>query len=493
MMRGGYALFGVNEFGARAHSIVCTLALMGLVYGMGCRWFGPRIGLYAAAALPLTLQFLIHGRSTVADLPMVLGVAAAHLAWFELLCDGRDRYPWPWFWTAYLGLGLGFLAKGPIALLVPLVTLALYRWVIWRRPIAWRRLKFGWGGLVVLGVLAPWGIPALILTQGEFWDVGIGYHVVERGVRAFNSRLFLPFYYPLTALISLFPWIAFAGGAWLAIRARWSRSNAWLLSWFLSPYLIFLFYSTQLPHYVMPGYPAFLLMVAQAAGGAAPELRWGKILLWLAGIVAAVAYLAMLALTLLAPPLRPVGVGGMFLVAGLTAAGLLYWRPTGPGLAVAVVLAGAGTILIAQGLRSVSPAVQLAQSAFGEIGPSTGLFWGRFQEPSLVFYSRAGWLPADNEQIAVDILRRSPDTLMVLKEAERDLEDALVERMNRWRGLKGPVPGKDHREENQRILAAASVSPDRVLRVDGVNVARSSWVTLLCVEPARPPTVTEPR
>ena len=63
--------------------------------------------------------------------------------------------------------GLGFLAKGPIAW-TPLLTVAVV--IIYTRD--WqllRRFKFVGGILLMLSVVALWGIPALIQTHGEFF------------------------------------------------------------------------------------------------------------------------------------------------------------------------------------------------------------------------------------------------------------------------------------------------------------------------------------
>ena len=68
--------------------------------------------------------------------------------------------------------------------------------------------------LGAFAIVCSWGIPALIRTNGEFFRVGIGRHVVERsfnvmeghGANSWNTYLAaMPFYF-LTVFISFFPW-----------------------------------------------------------------------------------------------------------------------------------------------------------------------------------------------------------------------------------------------------------------------------------------------
>ncbi len=68
-------------------------------------------------------------------------------------------------------LALGFLAKGPEAWL-PLAG----AWIAGRRRPAQMALELA----AAIAVVALWAAPALIQTQGEFYRVGIGRHVIHR-------------------------------------------------------------------------------------------------------------------------------------------------------------------------------------------------------------------------------------------------------------------------------------------------------------------------
>ena len=72
-----------------------------------------------------------------------------------------------------------------------------------KTPLA-RRFAFGRGLLLMLSIVALWGIPALIQTHGQFFVVGIGRHVIGRSFATMEGHgadslgmylLLLPFYF----------------------------------------------------------------------------------------------------------------------------------------------------------------------------------------------------------------------------------------------------------------------------------------------------------
>ena len=360
LMRFGYAVFGVSELGARMHSIVCTILIALAVFWAGRRWFTGTVGFGAAFGLLTSLQFILNGRSCIADMPMVLAVTVAQICLFELLVDTDEAKHSGWMWTLYVSLGLGFLAKGPIAILVPLLSTLLFRFLLWRKPLPWKNLQLHIGLLIVLVIIAAWGIPALLKTRGLFWDVGMGKHVVKRGVEIFNARRYIPVFYLVTIFLSLFPWIAFAGNGWYVLRQRWDQKNAFLLSWFVAPYLIFTFYATQLPHYVMPGFAAFFLIMAQVLETPLQPRNWTRH--WFRIVLAvAIAVICAVLFWLLFVPFQASaadlrwslwGVIGIF--SGLVTMAVLFRFGGKAWLWLAVVMVGVGLMSLGTGRRRVS-------------------------------------------------------------------------------------------------------------------------------------------
>lgn len=491
-MRLHYALFGMNELAARLHTVVAVWLVALVCAALGRRIAGGRAGLAAGAAWILTLQVFIHGRLCVADMPLVLLVTATCWALMELLIF--DPKPAPdqrfnrWHWLLWGALGLGFLAKGPIALLVPGLALVLWRLAFWRKGVAWGRLKVWPGLLIALALVAGWGIPALVETQGLFWKVGMGEHVVKRGTTAFNGRFPIPGYYLATALISLFPWVALLPQVWRWVRARWNAQAAFLTSWLVAPYVIFSLYATQLPHYVMPGFPAaMLLMAGWCPGSGGPEKRrwwtWLPVLLFFAlglavlggvmGFRNLIAAQGGQAWPLLAGLFA---LGCMLCLLALIGAGLTMRGERRRGslvvLAIQVLLLGGSVQVLTQQIRSLHPAVQLAAKA-GPLPPEVELAGWQFQEPSLIFHFDHHWKFYGKLDSLAGRMKRPGARVVVLLRREWTLDKALRD----WRtGKPAGEPDKNFSIEVDQLMAA---HPDyEVMEFHGFNAARASWVEL---------------
>src|SRR5262245_36781779 len=251
-----YQIFGENDFAARFPSAIAAALTAILLFVWGRREGGEKLGWLAAIIFTLSLQTFIHAKAAVADMWLVLFVTLASWAGYELLqrptpnppSQGYgaasaqrptlnqgaavSRPPWAiWkspFVVFYFSLALGFLAKGPIAW-TPLLTVGVL--IIYTRDWqAVRHLKFVGGILLTLVVIAFWGVPALIQTNGQFFTVGIGRHVVTRSFMTLEGHgassigmymLLLPFYF-VTVFISFFPWSIKL--PWL-VRKLWRREK----------------------------------------------------------------------------------------------------------------------------------------------------------------------------------------------------------------------------------------------------------------------------
>jgi 4-amino-4-deoxy-L-arabinose transferase-like glycosyltransferase len=201
-------------------------------------------------------------------MPMVLAVTAAAWSGWEWLHGPRERrlITGMLFWVS---MAIGFLAKGPIAL-VPIAMVAIAtRRVPGRRPAA---VAWIGGALLMLVVIGAWGVPALLGTGGEFARVGLGKHVVARSFSPLEGHgavglvgylATLPMYF-VTVFGSLFPW-----SIWLVPAARFYRNRErlgdrerYLLAGCGIVFAIFTVSRTKLPHYTLPAFPFLALLLA---------------------------------------------------------------------------------------------------------------------------------------------------------------------------------------------------------------------------------------
>ena len=279
-----YELIGETPFAARLPSALFATATAVLLALWGRRLGNALAGVYAGLMLVTCLQCLIHGRLAVADMPMVFFVTLAMWSGWEMTRpEARGKFGW---WVLFnLALGLGFLAKGPVAWL-PLLGLILARW---RRPADF---KLPWlvtltGFCLSVALVGLWGVPALLQTHGEFFKVGIGRHVIFRsfgimeghgGAGLLGFLATLPLYY-LTFFFSFFPW-AFAVPKWL--RRWWPNRETDPFGWYLIVqaavvFVVFSLVRTKLPHYTLPAFPILALWLSLRVASEPNAAAWMRL------------------------------------------------------------------------------------------------------------------------------------------------------------------------------------------------------------------------
>jgi 4-amino-4-deoxy-L-arabinose transferase-like glycosyltransferase len=286
-----YKIFGQHDFAARFPSAIAAGLTALSIFAWGSRVGTARVGWWSAIIFTLSLQTFLHAKAAVADMWLVLFVTSAHWAGYELLRDRLSpaadqtsdlkHQKSHWWWFFYLSLALGFLAKGPIGW-IPLLTVGSTMIFLRETPSA-RQFAFGRGLLLMLSIVALWGIPALIQTHGQFFAVGIGRHVIGRSLATMEGHgassfwmylLLLPFYF-VTLFLSFFPW---------SIKLPWLTRKAWrrrdeidnyLITGVAVIFIIFTLVKTKLPHYTLPAFPLLALLLARrlAAENAAYFLR----------------------------------------------------------------------------------------------------------------------------------------------------------------------------------------------------------------------------
>src|SRR3984893_13695643 len=109
-----YNVLGENDFAARFPSVIFAALAAVATWIFANRMYGPRVGVWSGIIFATSLQVFIHARAAVADMPLVFFFLTATWADWERLRNPKSAF---WRWTFYLSLGLGFLEKGPLALL----------------------------------------------------------------------------------------------------------------------------------------------------------------------------------------------------------------------------------------------------------------------------------------------------------------------------------------------------------------------------------------
>ena len=184
-----------------------------------------------------------------------------------------ERPNGPGAWLFFVGLGLGLLAKGPIA--VVLVAMPVAVWAIWCRDIGWLWRSLPWfrGTLLTAVIAGPWYLSAEVSSPGflEYFLIGEHfYRFIDSGWTGDlygNAHARPPGTIWLYGLVGLLPWSLVA--VYAVVRARLHRPQSFpandqdrfLILAATSPLVFFTLAGNVLPAYVMPCLPALAALL----------------------------------------------------------------------------------------------------------------------------------------------------------------------------------------------------------------------------------------
>ena len=148
---GVYRAFGANEFTARLPGTLAGIAVGALIGAFGTTFFGRRTGWLAAFTWLTTALVFVFSRDAGLEFWLVLFMGLALYGFVRGLEDGR------WLYAAYVGMALGFLVKGPMGVLWPLVSVFL--WLALTGKWSERRRLWHARPFLVFALLAlPWPV-----------------------------------------------------------------------------------------------------------------------------------------------------------------------------------------------------------------------------------------------------------------------------------------------------------------------------------------------
>lgn len=262
MFHLGWVLFGVNEWWPRLVVPLFSAAGLLLTMGLGRRLWPQHLGLGGEAALVLaaTLLWGVFATSVMFDVILACWVLVGMHGLLDAAAGKRRG-----FGLLAVAIGLGVLTKGPVILLHLLPAAVLAPW--WNPGLVWRRW-FGGLLLAVAGgaaIALAWAIPAGV-SGGEAYRNAIFWgQTADRVVQSFAHRRPFWWYVPLLPVL-LFPWFvwpAFWRALRMHVRQGLDRGTRFCLAWMLPVFLAFCFISGKQPHYLIPLFPAFALLLVR--------------------------------------------------------------------------------------------------------------------------------------------------------------------------------------------------------------------------------------
>ena len=253
------ALLGPTEWAFRLPSALSASGWAAMTFFFVRRFYGVERAALAAVVLATSLGVFIIGRAATADALLNMLVAASMFSAWLHLSTGERR----WLYATHAAIGLGVLAKGPVAILVPLATTFIFCFL--KRDLrTWARAVFDWRALALLvAIAAPWYIVILAKEGRGFIDGFIMKHNVGRFTGPVSGHAgSLVYYFPWLIALTL-PFTALLFPVARRIREIWRDDlQAYLVVWFGFVFLFFSFSGTKLPHYILYGYTGLAILMA---------------------------------------------------------------------------------------------------------------------------------------------------------------------------------------------------------------------------------------
>jgi 4-amino-4-deoxy-L-arabinose transferase-like glycosyltransferase len=378
-----FAVGGKSELSARLVPAVSALAGVFATWFFTARVFDHRRATTAAAILATAPLYAVMAQVLTTDMLLSSLVTVSLFAFF-LSWQERRRWRLSLFYSA---MGLGTLAKGPVAIVIPLLAAAIF--LAWRKELAGAAARFRIlpGLTLTLAIAAPWFVMATLRVP-DF----AGVYFLDEHIRRFFEPTFShpePFYFFVPVLIIRFlPWSILAPLAAPGATANRAARDFCLIAAGVI-FVLFSAASGKLIPYILPAFAPLAVVVADIVLSA-PALGPG-------GATAGARRLAFAAPIVL-------GLVGAVMVGAATAAPMLstpYAMAARPAILAAGVIAIAGGIVAAVFHRRTAaiPAIIVATMAAAILDGS----YARIQAEPLRSYA----------SLCRQVAARAPDATLI--------------------------------------------------------------------------------
>lgn len=408
MIALGQALFGQNLFGVRIASALSLGLSVLLAYRVAERMWGDWRTSFACAVVFMSFALIAAGSGYAnLDPQFSLWMNLAGVAlWYAT--DNRGSHARLSGWLLLgVACGMGFLTKGFLALLLPVLVAVPY--MLWQRRFL-ELVRFGpVAVLVAVAIALPWAL-TINAQEADFWRYFFWDEHIRRfaGDDAQHAEDWW-YYLPLLVVCSL-PWIALLPDT---LRHGWRRkmfpAHGFIALWFLLPLAFFSVAKGKLPSYIMPCMLPLALLIGHSLAAAVSA---GKVRLLRcnAGLNVALGFAGLVAVLVLQVR-RPIYVNEpwhlaltlMAIVGWTLLNALALWRPArlwaAPAAAIGLVLALLPAALPSSVVHNKTPDVFISSHASdiagarhllsNELGTASALAW-HTRNPDVTLLNTAG-------------------------------------------------------------------------------------------------------
>lgn len=264
-----YSIFGVSDWAARLPSALdAALLVLGVYFFL--RRFRPGFELDGALITASSAGIAGYAHAASMDMALATAFGIGMLNWWAWRESRKKIY----LGVFYGFMGLGMLAKGPVAPFLAALVIVLYANAVKELRLV---LKSLWmpGIFLFCAIALPWYVTVQMRNPQFFREF-----IVQQNLDRFSENLYhhrepIWYYLPMTAL-ALAPWTVFVIAGFAQGARLWQRRTVEAASrdvekqfgifaccWLLVPVLFFSISQSKLPGYILPAIPAGALLLAE--------------------------------------------------------------------------------------------------------------------------------------------------------------------------------------------------------------------------------------
>jgi 4-amino-4-deoxy-L-arabinose transferase-like glycosyltransferase len=253
----GYKIFGNTEAAARFPSAAAATACVFLIYCIGRKLWSRETGLLSALTAATSIGSFAFARAASMDMLLSACLTMGLASFLFALNDPVSRRHL-WFFLFYAALGLGVLTKGPVAILLPILSLAGFlllrgRWQEWR---SWHPESL-W---ITAAVAAPWYVLCTMRNGWQFIQVFFVNQNLERFTSTIHGHIRPVYFFIPVLLLLMFPWTFLLISAF---RRTFGKNDHILIWWAIIPFVFFSLSGSKLPGYILPVVPPLSLLLGK--------------------------------------------------------------------------------------------------------------------------------------------------------------------------------------------------------------------------------------
>jgi len=285
-----FKLFGINEFAGRLPALLAFIATAWMLWRLAASVVNTQVAAASVVVYSTMLLTFVAAGTVMTDPYLALGTTWAMVAFYL----APKENVWYWRYGLFIGLGIGLLAKGPLAIVIAGAPIGL--WVLLQGKLMFYLRTMPWvrGTLLTLLIALPWYILAELKTPGFINYFIVGEHFMRFVDPGWMGDLYGHAHKEPKGTIWLhwlagsLPWgplaLLLLAGHMLTARLRktvWQAVKQpvviYVLLWALVTPVFFTTAGNVIWTYVLPSMPAFALLMGWAMVKLNNGQKWREI------------------------------------------------------------------------------------------------------------------------------------------------------------------------------------------------------------------------